>query len=241
GQGFTQDETYYITDVAGDGAVVYLGLQPGVDLGEFRAELERVNAGGDALDADRFVYSVPARKHDLFLIPNGTIHSAGVGSVVLEISATTYLFTFKVYDWQRLDLDGRPRPINLERAFANIDGSRDAAVVEAELLARPTVIESGDGWRVTHLATHEQHFYDVHRLEFERELGVGTAGFCHVLNLVEGSAVDIVCGGRTLPLNYGETAVVPAAAGHYLVVNRGTTPAMVVKAFVKEGRGEYRT
>src|SRR5690606_1957929 len=100
GQGFTQDETYYITDTAADGAVVYIGLQPGVDLGEFRSELERVNAGGDALDTDRFVYSVPARKHDLFLIPNGTIHSAGVGNVVLEISATTYLFTFKVYDWR---------------------------------------------------------------------------------------------------------------------------------------------
>lgn len=240
GQGFTQDETYYVTDTVPEGAQIYLGFKPGVDLLELRSELERVNAGGEALDVERFVHSVPARKHGLYLIPNGTIHSSGAGNVVLEISATTYLFTFKVYDWQRLDLDGKPRPINLERAFDNFDASRVAGVVEEELIARPTVIEQGEGWRLMHLPTHPQHFYDVHRFELEREVAVDTFQKCHVLNLVEGSAVEVVTGGRALPLNYGETAVVPAAAGAYRLVNRGPGRAMIVKAFVKDGRGEYR-
>ncbi len=240
GQGFTQDETYYVTDTVPEGAEIYLGFKPNVDLGELRSELERVNASGEAFDVDRFVHSVPARKHGLYLIPNGTVHSSGAGNVVLEISATTYLFTFKVYDWQRLDLDGKPRPINLGRAFDNFDASRVAGIVEEELISRPAVIEQGEDWRLVHLPTHPQHFYDVHRLEFEREVAVDTLGKCQVLNLVEGSAVEIVAGGRALPLNYGETAVVPAAAGGYRLVNRGPGQAMVIKAFVKEGRGEHR-
>lgn len=240
GQGFTQDETYYVTDTDPRGAAIYLGFQPGVDLGEFRAALEHANASGEALDVDRFVHQVPAEKHGLYLIPNGTVHSSGAGNVVLEISATTYLFTFKVYDWQRLDLDGRPRPINLERAFDNFDASRVAGVVERELIARPVEIARGDGWRVLHLPTHQQHFYDVHRVEFAGGVDVVTHGACHVVNLVEGSRVEVFAGGRALPLNYGETAVVPAAAGSYRLVNRGDGVAKVVKAFVKEGRGEHR-
>lgn len=239
-QGFTQDETYYVTDTT-PGSEIYLGFRRDVDLDEFRRELESCNASGAALDVDRFVHKVAAARHGLYLIPNGTIHSSGAGNVVLEISATTYLFTFKVYDWQRLDLDGKPRPINLARAFDNFDASRDAEVVEAELLVQPTVIAQGEGWRTLHLKTHAQHFYDVHRIEFEREVEVETKDACHVLNLVAGTAIEVLAGGRALPLNYGETAVVPAAAGCYRLVNRGGERAFVVKAFVKEGRGEYRT
>ena len=66
----------------------------------------------------------PARKHDHFLIPAGTIHCSGRDGVVLEISATPYIFTFKLWDWGRTGLDGRPRPIHLDHGLQNIDWSR---------------------------------------------------------------------------------------------------------------------
>ena len=65
----------------------------------------------------------------------------------------------------------------------------------------------------------------MHRLDFEHEIEDDTRGRFHVLNLVEGEAVDV--GGH--PLAYAETLVVPAAVGRYVV--RGG-PAKVVKAFV---------
>jgi hypothetical protein len=58
--------------------------------------------GEKTFDDARFVNQIPARKHDHFLIPAGTVHCSGSGTMVLEISATPYIFTFKLWDWGRL-------------------------------------------------------------------------------------------------------------------------------------------
>src|SRR5690606_1878869 len=74
--------------------------------------------------AEDFTNVWPAKKHDHFLIPAGTIHCSGADTMVLEISHTPYMFTFKLWDWGRLGLDGLPRPINLDRGRKNIKWSR---------------------------------------------------------------------------------------------------------------------
>lgn len=233
GESFTQDETYYIVDRA-PGAQVYLGFREGIEPAEFRAALEESARSGQALDVGRFVRALPAEKHDLFLIPNRTVHCSGAGNMVLEISATPYIFTFKLYDWQRLGLDGQPRPLNIERAFENLDFGRAGGRVDEELVAAPRVLEQGDGWRTVHLPTHAEHFYDVHRLEFAREVEVTTQGGPHVLNLVEGGPILLRSGGREQRFHFAETFIVPAAAGSYRLLNEGAGQARLVKAFLKE-------
>jgi mannose-6-phosphate isomerase class I len=230
GETITQDETYYILDYKKD-AVVYLGFQEGIDAGTFRKELEESRDNNTPLEITQYVQQHKAGKHDLFLIPNGTVHSAGANNMVLEISATPYIFTFKMYDWLRLGLDGKPRAINITHAFNNLDFSRQGAEVIKQLLSVPKVIEKGKDWQIIHLPTHADHFYDVHRLEFDTEIEVETNGCCLVMMLVEGTAIAI--NGQTV-YRYAETFVIPAAAGKCVISNRGKEKAKVIKAFLKE-------
>lgn len=233
GEPFTQDESYYITTCK-PGAQVYLGFRDGVDPAEFRAEVERSQREGVKIDVDHFVNRVEAHPHDLFLIPNGTIHGSGVDNLVLEISATPYIYTFKIYDWMRLDLEGKPRPLNIERAFHNLYFERQETYVRENLCPRPTVIREGEGWREVFVGTHDTLFYAVHRYEFSAPLEASTENRCHLLNVVEGEAVIVETeNGHSARFNYAETFVVPAAAGTYRLIPVGANPVKVVFAFVK--------
>jgi mannose-6-phosphate isomerase class I len=221
GETITQDETYYILDCEPE-ANVYLGFQDNIDPAGYRAALETSQAEGKEIEIEEFVQSHTAKKHDLFLIPNGTVHSAGAGNLVLEISATPYIFTFKMYDWLRLDLDGNPRPINIDHAFNNLD------------FERKSVIETGSDWQLVHVPTHHEHFYDVHRVEFDSSVQIDTTNDCHVMMLVEGDAVEVeTVDGSKHRFAYAETFVVPAAALSYKLTNLGKGRAKVIKAFLK--------
>jgi mannose-6-phosphate isomerase class I len=229
----TQDETYYILDCQDD-ANVYLGFQDDIDPAVFRKALEDSRDNSEEIEITKYVQSHHAKKHDLFLIPNGTVHSAGAGNLVLEISATPYIFTFKMYDWVRLDLNGEPRAINIDHAFNNLNFDRKGEKVIDELISKQTSVKKGDDWEIIHTPTHKDHFYDVERLEFDSSITVQTEGSVHVLMLVEGTSITVTpANGTASTFYYAETFVIPAAAGSYTLVNTGTSRAKVVKAFIK--------
>ncbi|AMR34545.1 hypothetical protein A0256_13100 [Mucilaginibacter sp. PAMC 26640] len=233
GENITQDETYYILD-CDDSAKVYLGFQDSINPDEFKRTLEVSQARSETIDIEQYVQVHPAKKHDLFLIPNGTVHSAGAGNLVLEISATPYIFTFKMYDWVRLDLDGKPRPINIDHAFNNLDFNRKGEEVDRELISKPRIIDQREGYQLVHVPTHADHFYDVHRIEFDAQTTVETNDVCHVMMLVEGEAIAVeTADGTKHDFAYAETFVIPAAAGSYTLTNLGKGRAKVIKAFLK--------
>jgi mannose-6-phosphate isomerase class I len=236
GERFTQDETYYILDCE-PGTGVYLGFQDDIDPISFRTALELSASTAEPIEIERFVQKHPANKHDLFLIPHGTIHGSGVNNLVLEISATPYIFTFKLYDWVRLDLDGLPRPLNIDRGMANAFFDRKGARITEEFISRPRVVDQGTGWQLVHLPTHPDHFYDVRRLELDggSTFELATNDSVQVMSLVEGSSVVVEAGGRAERYRYAETFVVPAAA--QTVRFHSDQPVKVVIADIKPGRG----
>ncbi|MGZ9164879.1 MAG: class I mannose-6-phosphate isomerase [Anaerolineales bacterium] len=235
GEDFTQDETYYILDTKPE-AKVYLGFQENMDPAEFRSALENSLQNGTPVEIDRFVKSLPSEKHRLFLIPNGTIHCSGTDNLVLEISATPYIFTFKMYDWLRLDLQGQRRPLNIQRAFDNLYFERRGEMIERELVAQPALVDEGGDWRITHLPTHPSHFYDVHQVDFKTSISMHTEGSPHLLMLVEGTSIRLeTSSGKHQRFNYAESFLVPSAAERYRLVNLGTAATKVVKAYLKKG------
>jgi mannose-6-phosphate isomerase class I len=234
GENITQDETYYILDCK-DNAQVFLGFQDNIDPAKFRKELEDSQKLNQEIAITKYVQSHTAQKHDFFLIPNGTVHSAGTDNLVLEISATPYIFTFKMYDWLRLDLNGNPRPINIDHAFKNLRFEPKGEKVTNELISKQSKIDGGPDWELIHVPTHREHFYDVHRFEFDSNITVETGNVCHILMLVEGSSITVKTdNGTEHDFHYAETFVIPAAANNYTMINKGKGRAKVVKAFVKD-------
>src|SRR5207245_10619893 len=137
-----QDESYYILD-AGDDACVYLGLKENISPKEMIRDLNRAQDEGVFFDAEKYVEKWPVKKHDHLLIPAGTVHCSGANSMVLEISATPYIFTFKLWDWGRPGLDGRPRPIHLAHGTANIQWDGATEWVRKNLLNRIEKVGEG--------------------------------------------------------------------------------------------------
>src|ERR1700689_2405271 len=238
GMNYTQDESYYMLD-AGDGGCVFLGLKENIDADQMMADLLQAQAGTIQFDADKYINRFPAKKHDHFLIPAGTPHCSGKNSMVLEISATPYIFTFKMWDWGRLGLDGTPRPIHLQYGFRNIQWDRTTRWVEKNLVNAIAPVAEGSGWREERTGLHELEFIETRRHWFTAPVQHSTNGGVNVLNLCEGrEAVVESPTGQFPPLvvHYAETFIVPAAAGDYVIRPHGPSAGqqcVTIKASVR--------
>lgn len=216
---YTQDESYYILD-AQEGSSVWLGVREGVDPAAMEADLRRAQAGEAPFPAEKYINHIPVKKHDHILIPAGTTHCSGAGTMVLEISATPYIFTFKLWDWGRLDLDGKPRPIHLDHGMANIQWDRDTKWVHENLVDQTTVVHQDENALVERTGLHEREFIDTFRYTTASSVTVARNGSVHVLNLVDGARARLVSpDGAFAPfeLHYAETCILPQAAGDYRI------------------------
>ena len=223
GMSYTQDESYYLLD-AGPDASVYLGLREGIDQRAMVRDLEAAQVAGGSFDVEHYANRWPAKKHDHFLIPAGTVHCSGANSMVLEISATPYIFTFKMWDWGRLGLDGKPRPVHLNHGIPNIQWDRTTGWVKRELINGIQPLGRGKDWREERTGLHSSEFIETRRHWFRGRTPHDTQGGLNVLNLVEGQeAVVESPEGRFEPfvVHYAETFIVPAAVGPYSIRPHG--------------------
>jgi mannose-6-phosphate isomerase class I len=233
GEPFTQDETYYIVTCK-PGSQVYLGLREDIDLARFRADAERARDQGIPFEITDHVNSLPSKQHDLFLIPSGTVHCSGANNLVLEISATPYIYTFKIYDYLRRDLRGQLRHVHLDHAFANINRSRTTQWVRQQLCPRPCLLRQGSNWAEYCIGDIDHLFFAIHRLEFTETIEDSTGGKFLLLNLVEGERCEVLSeGNEAVELRFAESLVVPACVERYWLQNRGEVACKVVKTFVK--------
>ncbi|CAF2084802.1 unnamed protein product [Rotaria magnacalcarata] len=234
GEKITQDETYYIVETKQhwkeeynndnkSSAHVYLGFHDNVDSEEFHQALLSSRREQKELNVEKYIQSIPSNIHDFFLIPNETIHASGQNQVVLEISATPYIYTFKLYDWLRLGLDGHLRPLNIERGMKNLKFDRRGE----QLRCQPVTMKfEQEKYEEQYLPTHNLHFYDVERLIIQSDESIeiirSTENRFHLCILVEGDAIEVEFNTidndhqkQLRQYNYIETFLIPASITQY--------------------------
>ncbi len=217
GMNYTQDESYYILDTEDDG-VVYLGSKTGIDKDEMLADLKRAEKGEIVFDAEKYVNKFKAHKHDHFLIPGGTLHCSGANTMVLEISATPYIFTFKQWDWSRLGLDGLPRPVHLAHGSKNIQWDRNTEWVKANLVDQVQVLEKTDDYLIEKTGLHKREPIITKRYTTSTSVVVEMNDSVNMLNLVDGDAALVESLDNSFEpfeVHYAETFIVPAICKQY--------------------------
>lgn len=240
GMPYTQDESYYILDAKED-ACVYLGLKENIDSNEMIEDLRSAQKGDIIFDAEKYINKFPAKKHDHFLIPAGTCHCSGSGAMVLEISATPYIFTFKLWDWERLGLDGLPRPVHVEHGKEVIAWERTTPWVEKNLVnAVYEVKEDNNTCKIEHTGLHELEFIETRRYTFKEKTYHKTNNSVNMLNLIDGKeAIVESVDGSFAPfiVHYAETFIIPASVSEYTIRPYGMSEneeIMVIKAYVRQ-------
>lgn len=199
--GEPKTENWYIAQ-AEPGAAVLAGLVDGVEAGQFRAAL----ATGTA---ESLVQRLPTRAGDSLLIRSGVMHAIDAGNLILEIQQNSDT-TYRVYDWGRVGLDGKPRQMHIEQSM------RCIAVSTA---GRPLLVRA-EGALTRAIAECAE--FRITRLELPKGAMLHSpAGEPRIISVVEGGLAE---GAEVL--NKGDNALAPAAADCRL---RVTADAVVLQ------------
>ena len=198
-------------------------------------ELKEAQDGGSAFAAEKFVNIWKAKKHDHFLIPAGTVHCSGKDCMVLEISATPYIFTFKLWDWGRLGLDGRPRPVHIEHGRHVIQWDRTTEWVKENLLNHYETIREEAGYEEIRTGLHEREFIETRRYKLSKPVSYDCHDSVSMCNVVDGAGVVISSPTNAFApfeAHYAETFIIPAGAKEFtLTPLKGE--CMVVRASIR--------
>ena len=239
-----QDESYYVV-VTGHEAKTFIGFRDDADIPAFFREIEAADTEHKPCDYMKYVSYEESKPGLQVMLPAGTIHSSGRNQVILEIgSLTVGSYTYKMYDYLRLDFDGKQRPIHTRLGEQNVRQDRRKSVIHDPaspeyIVQEPRLDVKGDGWEEYILGENPQMYISLRRLEFEKRCEQDTRGEkFHVLTLVDGEKVRIRSvehPERYFDLEFMEIACVPASMGRYVIENLGAEPIRVHKTCLRDG------
>lgn len=216
---YTQDESYYILD-CGEDCNVYLGLKEGIDGNAMVADLRLAQTGATAFPAEKYVNTWKVKKHDHFLIPGGTVHCSGKDTMVLEISATPYIFTFKLWDWGRVGLDGIPRPVHIDHGEKVIQWDRTTSWVKENLVNKFYTISDDGKNKIEHTGLHEREFIETRRYTITSFVEMESEGSVSQCNVADGrGAIIESTDGSFAPyeVHYAETFIIPESVKKFRI------------------------
>ena len=233
-----QDESYYIV-ATGHGAKTYIGFNEDADPDEFVREAKKSEKQFTPIDYEKYINHINSMPGTQVMLPAGTIHSSGRNQVVLEIGSLTIgSYTYKMYDYLRADLDGKPRPIHTYHGERELKKERKTNWVEENLVQEPQLVRNGEGWAEYIVGEHDLLYFSLRRLEFEESIEDDTNGKFYVLALVDGEKTVVSSlenPDLSFTQNYLDIIVVPANIGKYVIHNLGNQPVCMHKTMLKNG------
>ena len=239
-----QDESYYVV-ITGHEAKTFIGFRDDADIPAFFREIEAADTEHKPCDYMKYVSYEESKPGLQVMLPAGTIHSSGRNQVILEIGSLTIgSYTYKMYDYLRLDFDGKQRPIHTHLGELNVRQDRRYSEIHNPespeyIVQKPRLADKGEGWEEYILGENPQVYFSLRRLEFETRCEQDTKGEkFHVLTLVDGDHVRIRSvehPDRFFDLDFMEIACVPADMGKYEIINLCKEPIRVHKTCLRDG------
>lgn len=193
-------------------ASLYAGLAEGATPDSLRAALENGTAAKQLVE-------LPVEPGRALFIPGGLVHAIGAGCLIYEVQQNSNT-TYRLFDWNRVGADSKPRPLHIEESFKTIDWS-----LPAPSLATPAPQES----KGTHqwFGVSNSDFFNVRRLDLTERQDVAVDGTSfHALFVVSGQ-VAVASGGECVTLTAGASALIPADAGSFTLTPDGTASLLV--------------
>ena len=213
--GDPKTEMWYVLE-AEKKAEVYAGFKPGVTLHSFKDALKQGQIAN-------LLQNVPVEKGDVIFIPGGRVHAIGEGCLMLEVMQNSDT-TFRLFDWNRLGRDGKPRPLQVSKALKVIRWE-DASPVKIPAASRPLEYDH-DGNGVGKLL--ETPFFKFEKTVVAGSLACAASGKTfHALFAEEGS-VELAAASLKIRLEAGQTVLVPAALPEYSLASRNG-PAVILR------------
>jgi mannose-6-phosphate isomerase len=178
---------------ADPGSKIYAGLKPGSTPALIASAINENRI-------EDYLHSFDAKPGDCVFIPAGTVHALGAGLVIAEIQQASDT-TFRLFDWNRVDAAGNPRPLHIEQSLAVIDYATGPVAPQ-----RPRAMAPGRERLV------ECDKFVLDRYTLSAPHSIGGDGRLHLLAVIEGT-IEASGDPVATPLAMGATALLPAAAG----------------------------
>ena len=202
-KGEPKTEMWYVLEADQDAHLI-AGFRRGVSAADFMRSLESTK---DSIPIPDCVCRFPALAGDTFFVPSGRMHAIDAGVVLVEIQQNSDT-TYRVYDWGRIGLDGKPRQLHVKESlvcinFQDIEPKKQ----------RPTVEQKGVNglWRLV-----ECEYFHVHRLDIANAWPDRTDGTSfQILTCISGTLGLLTPDGKEERLSVGEFMLLPAALGFY--------------------------